>query len=73
MAFVSTRNPRRPQRYSLAEALKLGPAPDGGLFLPARLEPLPASFFASLLLRRQTNTACTTSPRRCWNGCWGRI
>ena len=47
MAFVSTRDPHG-KRYSLAEALKLGPAPDGGLFLPARLEPLPPSFFARL-------------------------
>lgn len=47
MAFVSTRDPEG-RRYSLPEALRLGPAPDGGLFLPERLEPLPQSFLAAL-------------------------
>ncbi|MEM9554878.1 MAG: threonine synthase [Acidobacteriota bacterium] len=39
MTFVSTRDPRG-RRYGLGEALRLGPAPDGGLFVPERLEPL---------------------------------
>jgi threonine synthase len=47
MAFVSTRD-KDGRRFSLAEALRLGPAPDGGLFMPERLEPLPESFFATL-------------------------
>ena len=47
MAFISTRDPGG-RTYRLAEALRLGPAPDGGLFLPARLEKLPPAFFASL-------------------------
>jgi threonine synthase len=47
VAFVSTRDPAG-RRFSLAEALRLGPAPDGGLFMLERLEPLPESFFASL-------------------------
>lgn len=47
MAFISTRDPGG-RRFSLAEALRLGPAPDGGLFMPARLEKLPESFFEAL-------------------------
>lgn len=47
MAFVSTHDPDGP-RYGLAEALRLGPAPDGGLFLPEKIEPLPTSFFDDL-------------------------
>lgn len=35
-------------RVSLAEALRRGLAPDGGLYLPSHLEPLPQSFFDTL-------------------------
>ncbi|MEM1179528.1 MAG: threonine synthase [Acidobacteriota bacterium] len=47
MTFISTRAPQGPH-YSLAEALRLGPAPDGGLFMPARIEPLGTDFFSRL-------------------------
>lgn len=47
MAFISTRAPKG-DRYSLAEALRLGPAPDGGLFMPETVEPLDATFFEQL-------------------------
>lgn len=46
MRFISTRG-RAPQT-SLAEALRRGLAPDGGLYVPATLPPLPPSFFAAL-------------------------
>lgn len=45
MRFVSTRDPDG-HRYTLAEALRLGPAPDGGLFVPERLEAMDEDFFA---------------------------
>ncbi|MEO1366109.1 MAG: threonine synthase, partial [Acidobacteriota bacterium] len=47
MTFTSTRAPDGP-RFSLAEALRLGPAPDGGLFMPASVEPLGDDFFDGL-------------------------
>ncbi len=47
MTFVSTLNPDGP-RFDLSEALRLGPAPDGGLFMPTKLEPLPAGVLAEL-------------------------
>ncbi|MEO1088187.1 MAG: pyridoxal-phosphate dependent enzyme, partial [Acidobacteriota bacterium] len=47
MTFISTRAPNGP-RFSLAEALRLGPAPDGGLFMPAAVEPLGDDFFHAL-------------------------
>jgi threonine synthase len=47
MDFISTRDPLG-RRFSLAEALRLGPAPDGGLFMPARIEVLPDAFWARL-------------------------
>ena len=47
MPFVSTQNPDGP-RYDLARALRLGPAPDGGLFMPETIEPLGPDFFAGL-------------------------
>lgn len=46
MRFISTRG--ESPSVSLPEALRLGLAPDGGLFVPERLEPLPASFFDDL-------------------------
>ena len=46
MRFISTRG--ESPSVSLAEALRLGPAPDGGLFVPERLDPLPTSFFEQL-------------------------
>ena len=48
MTFVSTRNPSG-AAYSLAEALRLGPAPDGGLFMPQCLEPLPETVLAGFV------------------------
>ncbi|MEM1206381.1 MAG: threonine synthase [Acidobacteriota bacterium] len=56
MAFVSTRDPDGP-RYGLAEALRLGPAPDGGLFMPERLDPLPAELLDDLPGRPLAETA----------------
>ena len=47
MTFVSTLNPEGP-RFDLSKALRLGPAPDGGLFMPAKLESLPAETLAEL-------------------------
>jgi threonine synthase len=46
MRFVSSRDPSR--SASLTEALFSGLAPDGGLWCPERLQPMPASFFARL-------------------------
>lgn len=46
MRFVSTGG--EAPAADLATALLEGLAPDGGLYLPERLEPLPASFFARL-------------------------
>jgi threonine synthase len=46
MRFVSSRG--RSPAVSLAEALFSGLAPDGGLWCPDRLDPLPATFFARL-------------------------
>ena len=47
MTFLSTRDPDG-RRFRLAEALRLGPAPDGGLFMPEHLEPFDQDFFAHL-------------------------
>ncbi|MCG8455428.1 MAG: threonine synthase [Holophagales bacterium] len=47
MRFVSTRDPDG-ESYSLAGVLRLGPAPDGGLFMPERIDPLPESFWNRL-------------------------
>jgi threonine synthase len=47
MAFVSTSDPGG-RRYGLAEAVRRGPAPDGGLFLPEGIAPLPEAFLAGL-------------------------
>ena len=47
MTFVSTQEPNGPE-YGLAQALRLGPAPDGGLFMPTKLEPLSAATLARL-------------------------
>lgn len=46
MKFISTLNPNH--QVSLAEAVIKSLAPDGGLYLPAKLNPLPASFWQSL-------------------------
>ncbi|MEM6795347.1 MAG: threonine synthase [Acidobacteriota bacterium] len=46
MAFLSTRDASA--SFSFAEALRLGPAPDGGLFMPASLAPLDAGFWQRL-------------------------
>jgi len=56
VAFVSTSDPQG-RRYSLAEALRLGPAPDGGLFLPEKIDPLPATFRAGLAGRSHLDVA----------------
>ena len=48
MTFVSTSQPEG-QSFSLSEALRLGPAPDGGLFMPSRLEPLPQEILNSFV------------------------
>lgn len=45
MTFVSTQDSSGAS-YSLAEALRLGPAPDGGLFMPRDLKPLPPEVLA---------------------------
>ena len=46
MTFVSTQQPDD-RTFPLAQALRLGPAPDGGLFMPASLEPLSEEALAS--------------------------
>lgn len=46
MHFISTQGGSPPA--TLAEALRLGLAPDGGLYVPERLEPLPREFFDGL-------------------------
>ena len=56
MTFISTRDPDGRQ-YGLAEALRLGPAPDGGLFMPAHIERLPGSFFDTLTGRPMAEIA----------------
>ena len=45
MSYVSTAGS---DEVRLAEALRLGLAEDGGLFMPQRLEPLPSTFFDAL-------------------------
>lgn len=46
MQFYSTNNPEH--KASLAEAIFRGLPADNGLYMPERLDPLPASFFAAL-------------------------
>ncbi len=46
MRFLSTAGDSPPT--SLADALRLGLAPDGGLFVPEEMPPLPAAFLAAL-------------------------
>lgn len=56
MRFISTSGDTPPT--SLADALRLGPAPDGGLFVPERLEALSMDFFTRLSGRRWNDVAC---------------
>ena len=46
MKLYSTRNPAK--LYSLKEAVLKGLAPDGGLFMPEKIPPLPTDFISSL-------------------------
>lgn len=46
MRYYSTRNPNH--TATLREAVFRGLAPDGGLYLPEKFEPLPAAFFADI-------------------------
>lgn len=55
MAWLSTAG--ESPATSLSEALRRGLAPDGGLYLPDRLEPLPGAFFASLAHRSLGETS----------------
>lgn len=48
MTFVSTQDPSGAS-FSLAEALRLGPAPDGGLFMPRETKPLPREIQATFV------------------------
>lgn len=56
MRYISTNNPDGPS-FGLAEALRLGPAPDGGLFLPERIVPLADDFWRELPGRPRVETA----------------
>lgn len=60
MNWISTRNPA--VRYSLAEAVARGLAPDGGLFLPERIPELPLDFFQSLHGRSLADIGKTIAP-----------
>ncbi len=46
MELISTSGD--PKTYSLTDAIMLGLAPDGGLFMPTSLDPLPGPFFHSI-------------------------
>lgn len=49
MRFVSTAaSTAAPELVSLADALRRGPAPDGGLYMPERIEPFDAATLARL-------------------------
>ncbi len=55
MAWLSTAG--RSSAVSLPEALRRGLAPDGGLYLPEKLEPLPGAFFERLAERSLSETS----------------
>ena len=61
MRFLSTAGRTSP--VTLAEALLEGPAPDGGLFVPERLEPLNAADLATLESLPLTGIAAILSNR----------
>ncbi len=61
MRFISTAGRTSP--VTLAEALLEGPAPDGGLFVPERLEPLSAADLALLELQPLTGIAAILGHR----------
>ena len=61
MRFLSTAGRTSP--VTLAEALLEGPAPDGGLFVPERLEPLNAADLATLELLPLTGIAAILGIR----------
>ena len=56
MRYVSTQNPTGVS-FGLAEGLRLGPAPDGGLFVPQTLHELDDSFWRSHAERSLSDTA----------------
>lgn len=56
MRYVSTKNPTGPN-FGLARALRLGPAPDGGLFMPTRLPSLDEAFWNDHAGRPLSDTA----------------
>lgn len=61
MRFISTAGRTSP--VTLTEALLEGPAPDGGLFVPERLEPLTAEDLGLLELRPLTGIAAILGDR----------
>ena len=61
MRFISTAGRTSP--VNLTEALLEGPAPDGGLFVPERLEPLSAADLAFLELQPLTGIAAILGHR----------
>lgn len=56
MRYVSTQNPTGAS-FGLAEGLRLGPAPDGGLFMPQTLHELDDSFWKGHAGRSLSDTA----------------
>ncbi|MDA8017198.1 MAG: threonine synthase [Thermoanaerobaculia bacterium] len=56
MRYVSTKNPTGPT-FSLAEGLRLGPAPDGGLLVPVRRPELGDTFWRDHPGRSLSDTA----------------
>lgn len=57
MRLVSTRSPERGEAWTFAEALFEGLAPDGGLFVPHRIDPLEPDVIRSLRGRPFAETA----------------
>ena len=56
MRYVSTKNPSGPT-FGLAEGLRFGPAPDGGLFMPTHLHELDDAFWKNHAGRPLSDTA----------------
>ena len=56
MRYVSTKNPGGAS-FGLAEGLRLGPAPDGGLFVPTNLRELDDTFWRDHAGRSLSDTA----------------
>ncbi len=48
MQYYSTRDTKKLKSTSLRDAVLQGLAPDGGLYLPERIEPLPQGFFEAI-------------------------